>query len=207
MALFRRKADPRVDQLIADVTSVLEAQGVVSARSEAQQLVRNAAAEAEAEGDYPEGFGDVFLAAVAKGDEGGQRTLERLRSESVTDDDIRWYWNMHPIARRVMEALAEQAKFAHFVDAMSKAAAANPTLSREALAKLAGDEVRRWHPMYGDPRDPHEGGPEDRPLPNMLKDRVDRYLMKHGLDNVRQELGGFSSFNAWCRRAIAEGRL
>lgn len=209
VALFKRRSDPGLAELVAMTALGFQQMMGMSARqarAEAEALVAEADRVARDAGDPPAGFGDDLLAAAQAGDPKAIAAVEKVTADGGSDDDIRWYWGMPPAARRLMEILAEQAQFAHFASVLAELAEQHPRTGQEELAKLAGDEVRQWHPLYGDPTDPSPDGPDDRPLANPLKDRIDRYLEAHG-PPPRDELLSFSSFNAWARSLLRQGNM
>ena len=126
--------------------------------------------------------------------------LAKRRKEGVTDEDVRGWWNLHDIERRILVQAEEKHRFGllihHIKGGMSEA---------EATAR-----VRREVPVYGDPDAESSGEPDDRPLPDELRDRVERFREEAYADDP----GGFvreteaaTSMNALVRKAMRDGRL
>ena len=174
-------------------------------RSEARKAIRGfiqqAKEEAQKEGtvNLPPNFGDELLAREST-DENVKTMLLKSRKEGVTDEDIRWWWNMPDLERRLMlkdDDLSRMAAFMHQVE--------QGTITEEAAV-----EVKKFHPMYGDPSDTGKSSGDDRPLPYELKDRINRYIemrVKQGADSYKADLEASSSFNALVRREISNDKL
>lgn len=107
---------------------------------------------------------------------------------------------MPDLERRLMlkdDDLSRMAAFMHHVE--------QGTRTEEAAV-----EVKKFHPIYGDPNDTGKSSGDDRPLPYELKDRINRYIemrVKQGADSYKADLEASSSFNALVRGKIKKGNL
>ncbi len=147
----------------------------------------------------PERYGNLLLASEAE-DERIRAMLASRRQEGVRNEDIRWWWNMHDLERRMMLKVDEQRRTTQYLRYRQAG------LSKEE----AGAKVRTYYPTYGDPDDLPEDKPEDNHLPPELKRRIDRYIekrMEMDTDGFKQDLEASSTFNALVRREIRAGNL
>jgi hypothetical protein len=111
-----------------------------------------------------------------------------VRSEGVVDDDIRVWWNLHPLERIMSHHFDNVNRMAAFI-----------SLLREGLdSPEAARRTKQIHAVYGDPS---ESTDADRPLPIELKPRVTEYIEKHYASpaDLRAKITRFSSFNALVR--------
>lgn len=91
----------------------------------------------------------------------------------------------------------------------------NDCMSRQGMSdKDAVKETMRWFPVYYflslDDRDnaPLAETDDDRPLPVVIKDRINRARMNGSIgQRLKRELPGTSSANAWCRAAIRRNEI
>lgn len=165
------------------------------------EMVNRARAESEREGTgkLPANFGDILLQREPT-DTKVRAMLEKKRREGVNDDDIRWWWNMHDLERRIMLQVDELTRLAVF----SKQREAG--LSSEEAAR----DVRKIFPTFGDPDDTRHTSGDDRPLPHELKDRINTYIQRRAQadkSSFQMELKGYPSCNALLRSEISKGRL
>ena len=87
------------------------------ARKTIRTFIQQAKEEAQREGsaNFPPNYGDVLLSREST-DEKTRATLAAKRKEGVTDEDIRWAWNMLDLERRLMlkdDASSRIAAFMH----------------------------------------------------------------------------------------------
>jgi hypothetical protein len=175
---------------------------MADAAAHAREMVREAERESRAGGrGNPPGYGDIFLQQVHCGDRAAVDAYDARRVEGVTDADIRWYWNLADVEKRVLEKLMDVDRAALFVHAMVEEAAMHPDYSFDELGQLCGWRVRKVHAMYGDPSDTTHGWGDDRPLYPELKDRVDTYIEAAftNLGVLHHDAQRYSSFNALVR--------
>ena len=148
---------------------------------------------------WPENFGDILLEKESTDDDVRKMLLIK-RKEGAKDADIRWWWNINDLERRLMEKIDEMGRYATFNQSMDDG------MDEDEAAMI----VRKKHPMYGDPNDNLHTSDEDRPLPPELINRVTEYLQKMGqIDptNLINRIDKSSSFNAFIREEIRDGNL
>ena len=147
----------------------------------------------------PEDYGNVLLSLETE-DEKIRSTLASKRKEGVTNEDIRWWWNMHDLERRMMLKVDEQRRTTEYL-----------RYRQAGLSKdEAGGRVRRYYPSYGAPDDLPEFNLEDNHLPPELKRRIDRYIERRrevDPDAFEEEMERSSTFNALVRKEIQNGNL
>lgn len=183
-------------------TSLLEIYKKLPELSEVnvEELLDLCIEESKEEGTYnlPEGRGDLLLIEERK-NENIKEKLEVIRKEGVTDKDIRWWYNLNDIEKRMMLKTDEMARMALF---MSK-------LQGPGSDKEAAESVKKYHPMYGNPEDTEFASGNDRPLPVELKDRINIYVEKQGIDNseFKKKIESSSTFNALIRKEIKKGNI
>lgn len=186
-------------QLLRQYATGFEAQGLNphDAAEASKGMLKNAKAEVVSRGwsTQPEKYGDVLLSQEATNPQ-VQISLQRIREEGVRDEDFRWWWNMSPLERVLMEKADELNRITLFSFLRSKG----------HDAKESAKKVFSLHPMFGDPLD---GEGEDRPLPIELKLRIIQYLERHyaSPDAMRQNCERSTSFNALVREEIRNGRI
>ena len=153
--------------------------------------------------ELPENFGDMMLEMEHK-DEGLKKRLSMKRGEGVRDEDIRWWGNMHELERGMMLQNDSWGRVAYF-----KYCIENYGLTDEE----AVESVRKSHPMFGDPEDTSHTTGDDRPLPYELKDRINIFIEKMAksspadLEKYKKEVQGSSSYNAFVRKQIRNGKI
>lgn len=145
----------------------------------------------------PADFGDLLLEDEPT-DSKVRHMLEKKRREGVKDDDIRWWWNLHDLERRIMLQVDEVFRLAAFTTKIEAG------LSGEEAAR----EVRKIFPTFGDPDDTEHTSGDDRPIRYELKDRINTYIQRQtDKPAFQQQLEGYSSCNALLRSEISKGRL
>lgn len=124
---------------------------------------------------------------------------ERRKKEGVTDEDIRWFWNLHSLERHMMLQVDEFHKTALFIAERQEGKS----------AEEAAVVVRKFHPLFGDTNDTTHTSGDDRPLPEELKDRINKYIEKRASnpDKYKKEMEQSSTFNALIRKEIKAGKL
>jgi hypothetical protein len=119
-----------------------------------------------------------------------------IRQDGVRDEEVRWWWNMPPLERLMIEQCDEFMRMAAFTDLMK----------RGYNADEAAKRVFRAHALFGDPR---QAVGEDRPLPIELKGRTVQFMEwgRAAPDQYRALLEQATSFNAIIRALIRAGKL
>ncbi|HUU96064.1 MAG TPA: hypothetical protein VM487_10015 [Phycisphaerae bacterium] len=202
MGWFGKKRSPLEKRLLDEHSSIL-AQLFGSAREGRQVaegylgLARQKAEETGVLGVSSQG--EDYLARAASDPEFGAR-LAVKRKDGVTDEDIRWWWNMDGLERCMMCVSDENSRMALFMSSKQEAG---------LTAQEAGAKVNRYLPLYGDMSRPTDPQGDDRPLPFELKDRINKWRMKKMGDpeGLSRQLDSVSSFNALVRKEIRAGNL
>lgn len=148
----------------------------------------------------PSNAGDKIL-EKEKNDESTRRVLEKKRREGVCDEDIKWWWNLDGVERMMMLKVDEFHRLALLIKCRQE-----DGLSDEQAA----EQVRKHHPIYGNPEDTTHTQGEDRPLPEELKDRINIYVEKkftNDSEKFKKEIEQSSTFNALIRKEIRAGKL
>lgn len=127
------------------------------------------------------------------------KNFEKKRKEGVRDEDIKWWFNLNDTERMMMLKVDEFNRLALFI--------------KEKEDGKTDDEadavVRKHHPIYGDLDDETHGSGDNRPLPLELKDRINIFIEKQGINNqeFKKEIDSFSTFNALVRKEIRDGNI
>lgn len=172
------------------------------ARQTFKDLFRKVTEEAKKENtlNLPPDLGDRLLEREAE-DKKVKKVLAKKRSEGVRDEDIRWWWNMHDLERRMMSKVDEVFIYALFLKFTKE----------DGLApEEANKRVWETRPMFGNPEDTGYGNAEDRPLPDELRDRVNTYFTKRAQNDpegLKRDAEASTSFNAFARKEVKAGRL
>lgn len=146
----------------------------------------------------PANCGDYFLANEQVNPK-VRELLAKKRKQGVGDDDIRWWWNLHDLERRLMKMDDDTTRLAAFTEAREKG----------MTIEEAAAHVSRFAPVYGDPSDAPNACGDDRPLPYELKDRVNRLIegvAGHGTERIRAMLTDYTTMNAFIRRQMNDGK-
>lgn len=166
-----------------------------------KDILKQAKASSEMEGTskLPLNYGDIRLEKESTHD-GIRSILTKLRNEGVRDEDIRWWWNMHDLERRMMTA----------VDEISRLALFTRVIEDGHTPDEAAKEVRKHHPMFGVPDDTTHTSGKDSPLPVELKDRINIYVQERSLtapEQFKKDIEESSTFNALIREEIEKGNI
>jgi len=189
-------------QLLRMYTEVLSRSGMShrEARRQARMGIKLCKEAARREGSVhlPDHYGDILLEGARKGRPECQRRVERAKNEGATETDIRRWWNQSDLRRR-MTCWAEDVAVRLPMYLAAK---------RHGLSdKEAEQKVRRFFPLYGDPRDCRYGSGDDRPLPHELRHRVENYRRNRSIAQMRKKIEQYSSYNALVRAEIRSGNL
>ena len=176
--------------------------------SEARDFFRDLLREAKKEmmqeetqkGPLPQNCGDLFLEKESTDPQARVR-LTQLRNENVRDEDIRWWWNMHDLERRVMSKVEDVLKLAQM----------HQLIEEEGLgADEAALKVRNINPIFGDHTDTTQMKGNNRCLPEELRNRVNKYIEKREMSDpqkFKNDIEESSSFNALIREELRKGNL
>lgn len=149
-------------------------------------------------GNASSGEGDALLEAADKGDRVAAAQVVAYRAEGATDEDIRSWWNLSSSERQAVLDTDETSRLALFIHLVEE---------QSLDPEMASQEIFKVHARYGDPQDATFCSGEDRPLPIVLKDRVNRYVESrmNDLQAYKNELEASTSFNAHIRSKFGMG--
>ncbi len=170
------------------------------AKKTARDMLKRANKESLSEGtaNFPMNLGDELLRNEVT-DEQIKFLLKEKRNEGVRDEDIRWWWNMNDIERRMTLIFDDMFKHTQRLKLI------NEFGLKEADAMST---LRKKYPIFGTPDDNSQYDGEDRPLPHELIDRVNKYLEKiKEKEQLNKEAEKFSSLNAFIRKEMRKGNL
>lgn len=172
------------------------------AKSLFHKMLKEAKEESRKEGtpNLPAKFGEILLQKEAV-DKKTQTILSKKREEGVKDDDIRWWWGMSDLERRIMSKVDDFFRVALYIKYRDEDGLGN----EEAATK-----VRKFYPIYGDPQDTTHTSGDDKPLPYEIKDRVNRYIERRSQtdpDKCKKEIEESTTFNAIVRKEIRRGNI
>lgn len=202
MGFFSRPVesnDPFEMRLVNEYAQAFQSLGIsaAEARKNASEMVADARQEVERRGWSGHGtsYGDIVLRQEPQNRE-LHEWLAALRADGVRDADIRWWWNMHPLERVMIEKSDELNRTSAFLTCLKQG------LDADAATK----KVFQAHAKFGDPR---EGTGDDRPLPTELKNRILDFLERQYMNpwSWRARMDASSSFNAIVRAEIRAGNL
>ncbi len=127
------------------------------------------------------------------------QNFENKRKEGVRDEDIRWWFNLNDIERMMMLKVDELHRLALFIKEKEEGR------TDEEIDAV----VRKYHPIYGDLNDETHGKGDDRPLPLELKNRINIFIEKQGINNpdFKKQIDSSSTFNALIRKEIRAGDI
>ncbi len=157
-------------------------------------------AREEGSADLPANFGDLLIKAAESGEERSLRIVDKYYREGATTEDIRELWNLDDLQRRMVEWSENVFRVAYIMSRLK------PDSSEDEKEKI-GSDMRKIFPHYGDPDDTSIGSGDDRPLPYVLRGRVDRWRVRMGGDEIRKKTSKFSTFNALVREEMRKGSL
>ncbi|MBI4708699.1 MAG: hypothetical protein HY764_00650 [Candidatus Portnoybacteria bacterium] len=183
--------------------------GIPSPSVTAGQLLDRAIEESKKYGTYylPHNFGDIILGeSKAKEDRFEKaaqifrRKLDYKKQEGVRNDDIKKWWNLYDVERKMQEQVDLFYQTALLI-----------SLNERGLSE--GErvlELQKAYPIYGEAtlaQNIPEG--DDKPLPFELKDRVNIFLEKYvgNSEKLKSELNNFSSLNAFIRDKVKQGEI
>jgi len=201
--LFGSSSDieKQLEALYVPMFQTMKGMTLTQAKSTFRDLVKKAKEESLKEGTskFPQNFGDILLEKESTNPH-FKSMLTKKRSEGVRDEDIRWWWNMHDLERRMMIEDDNLSGFALFLK-----------LKEDGLnEEEAGKRVKKSRPIFGDPDDTSTSTGEDRPLPFELKDRINIYIQKRSqtdTEKFKNEIAESLSFNASIRKEIKNGKV
>jgi hypothetical protein len=178
-----------------------------------------------ARGDYlksgmralPPLFGDLVLSGTDDMPNRFTRELatalrasyEEKVADGMTDDDFRDFWNEHPLTNAFTMAHAGSVFLPALLENMG---GVDADLSDDEAAREAWRKTAKTYPVYrGSRQQPLGLMGEDRLLPTELKTRVgdaiNERISRLEIEELRTEIDSYTSFNAWAREQIRQGRI
>jgi len=197
---FARQS-PLERRLLDFYSGMLKASGFPSnmAKQFAKELISMAKEQARSDPDLPPNTGNLLIEREAT-DDSIRQMLAKKKADGVTDDDIRWWWSLDKLERRLIIAFDDWFRMAAYTKHSSEG------LSREDSAA----KVRSAFPIFGDQQETDKLKGDDRPLPFELKDRVNKWIerqMPEGIIELAEKGRDATSMNAIIRNEIRAGRL
>jgi hypothetical protein len=150
--------------------------------------------------DLPQNVGD-FLLEEESSDEKIRSILEKKRNEGVRNQDIKWWFNMPDLERRILLKIDDVSTRGLFTKLREE-----DGLSEDEAAR----GVRKGYPLFGYPDDTAYASGEDRPLPYELKGRIKSYVKKRiqtDPERFKKQIEQSSSFNALVREEMRKGNI
>ena len=170
------------------------------AKKEVCDIIRQIKEEQKKEGtdNIPENFGD-YLLEKEKTDEKTKIKFAKKRQEGVQDQDIKWWFNMHDLERRMLLKIDDLTRMTMFTQ----------FLQDGKNEKEAVTEIHKYQPIYGDSNDNTHTSGEDRPLPYELKDRINKCVESSTFNTEQFKVKILKSptFNAFIREQIRNNNL
>lgn len=210
MGLFSKYND--VEKALLDLyAQMMSMVGMSSAEAKKMtgDMLDQAIEESKRKGQYNllQNLGDIIFSDIETNNPTIKKIVENIRrefpdkrKEGVREGDIRWWWNLDDVGRRMMFKWDERCRGALFLDRRMKGDS-----PEEAMR-----QVRKYHPIYGDPDDTTHTTGDDRPLPYELKDRINIYIerrMKNDPGEYKAEVEQSTTFNALIRKKIRAEKL
>jgi hypothetical protein len=175
-------------------------------RQKVKQTIRLCKEAAIREGttDLPDDYGGFLILGAQAGDLEARKIVDKARSEGATNEDIREFWSLNDLERRMVKYYENA-----FLSAMARSLW-KPGLP-EHLEQEMEVKVRKTFPVYGDPNNGNLMSSRDQPLPYELRARVERWRTKviceRGEEELIRKANRYSSFNALVRAEIQKGSL
>ena len=208
MGIFSKvlKTSTDMEEQIEDRYVSMFQETVGMSPSQAKSAFRDIIEEAKEESlkedalDLPRNVGD-FLLEKESSDEKIRSILAKKRSEGVRDQDIRWWFNMGDLERRILLKVDDINRHALFAKLREE-----DGLGEDEAAK----GVRKGYPLFGDPDAASHSTGEDRPLPYELRNRINSYVekrMQTDPETFKKEIEESSTFNALVREELKKGKV
>lgn len=161
--------------------------------SEAMRKCKQDAIREETD-NLPKNFGDYLISKANDGFEKSVKLINKSKSCGANEDDIRHWWNLHDIERRMLKWEDDIFRISTF-----------ESLKQDGLSdEEAIEKMRKTFPLYGNPTDESNTKGEDRPLPDELHDRVNRLTAELTTIYIQKYLQNYSSMNAFLRYELKQ---
>ncbi len=187
----------------------------LEAKKNAETLVNQAIDESKKQGtsNLPQNLGDIVLGdtkanspIIEKVVKNIQAKLPRKKEEGVRDEDIRRWWNLSDIERRITVKINDFLSLSLYLSTLQH----SPDVPEEKLWEHAAAKMRKLCAMFGDPDNETHTHGDDRPLPIELEERIGIYMenrMKTDPHLFNLEVEQSSTFNALIRKEIRAGKI
>ena len=185
--------------LLEQYTAMLDAGGLPGANGIARQLLALAKQQARSDPDLPPNFGHFILEREVT-DNSTRQMLAPKRAEGVTDADIKGWWGLDRLERRLLIVVNNWFRMAAYKKYRAEG------MSEEQ----ASSQLGKSFPIFGDPEDTKNVKGDDRPLPFELKERINQWVeggYRYESPGTSGKLRSASSMNALIRSEIRAGRL
>jgi hypothetical protein len=163
-----------------------------------RKLIQDAIAECKTESkqegtdNLPENYGDYLIEQAKAGDEKSKKFVEKALLGDATEDDIRQWWNLNDLERRMLKWEDNSARGAAFLIFKDEGLSFEDSIIK----------VRKTYPIYGDPSDESNTQSNDRPLPSELHMRINRMTTELTLSYFQQYSKDYNSMNAFIRAEL-----
>jgi hypothetical protein len=156
--------------------------------------------------NLPPNLGDIIVGnSTSKNDDiekfadSIRQQIDYLNKEGVKEEDIRKYWNLNELERRMAQVEDNNSKTVIFIKERKSGKS----------VEEASKKVRKFLPIYGLPSDENQPEGDDQNLPVELKDRVNKYIESRSVDisSYKEDVARSTSFNALIRNEIKAGNL
>jgi hypothetical protein len=141
----------------------------------------------------PDNFGDILIEQAKANNEKYLKIVNNAILGGANEDDIRQWWNLHDLERRM---ILWEDKINRFT-AFSILKDSNDLSYEEAIS-----QIRKTYALYGNPTDESNMQGIDRPLPNELHNTINQMIKGFDVQNVQEKLKNFSSMNAFLRSEL-----
>lgn len=165
-------------------------------RKEIRQAIEQCKEDSKQEGTdaLPKCFGDYLISKALNGDEKSKRFIDKSKSGGANEDDIRHWWNLQDLERRML----------NWEDNIFRISAFESIKQEGLVDHEAVEKLKKTFPIYGDPTDESKIQGEDRPLPDELHDRVNRLTIELTPIYIQQYSKDYSSMNAFLRDELRQ---
>ncbi len=183
---------PEIEKLIENrfVTNLKQ---VGISRREIQEAIAQCKSDSKKEvtDNLPLNFGD-YLIEHKFDNEKCKIIVEKAKLGGASEDDIKYWWNLDDLERRMIQWEDKMYRFASFL-----------VFKQEGLSE--GDaimKVRKTFPIYGDPTDETNMQGDDRPLPDELHERIKVMTMELPPIYFQQFSSDYNSMNGFIRSEL-----
>jgi len=144
----------------------------------------------EGTNDLPNDFGDFIIEQANLNNQQYQKIRDKAFESGANEEDIRKWWNLHDLERRMILWEDQMLRFSAFLVFKNEKGFSE----EEAI-----DKIRKTYPIYGDPLDESNMRGKDRPLPNELHDTIYNLTKEMDPISVQKRMKDYNSMNALLR--------